>query len=153
MRSKWNTLLEFGMYLSPFLTRECENNERVVGHLVDKFHSLGRWAVNFNRAINLCILIYSFAIQPIGAFDWSRYMLFISRQLISSQGSYRSVKSWNVLEFCSGIFQYWKALEMSDFFLEICKFKGKFEGFTRETQGDLQRHRRRGELFNFCRNC
>ena len=27
--------------LHPFLTRECESNERVE-HLVDKFHSLGR---------------------------------------------------------------------------------------------------------------
>ena len=32
-----------------------------------------------------------------------------------SQGSYRSLKSWKVLEFCCGIFQDWKVLKMSDF--------------------------------------
>ena len=47
----------------PFLTRECESSERVIafgGQI-----SLARWAVNFNLAINLCILIYSFTIQLI----------------------------------------------------------------------------------------
>ena len=40
-----------------FLTRECGSNERVIafgGQI-----SLARRAVNFNRAFNLCILIYS----------------------------------------------------------------------------------------------
>ena len=52
------TKREVGYWPSSFLTRECESNERVIafgGHI-----SLARWAVNFNRAINLCTLIYSF---------------------------------------------------------------------------------------------
>ena len=43
---------------------------------MDKFHSLGRWAVNFNLAINLCILIYSFTSEPIEAFDFLTVVFF-----------------------------------------------------------------------------
>ena len=53
--------------LSLFLTRECESNERIIAF--DGQISLARWAVN-NRAINLCILIYSFTSQLIGGFDY-----------------------------------------------------------------------------------